>query len=201
MKFAGWIWAPVSRKLVSSVLPAAKCAVRALCLTRGWGDKHLDNTLFTLANVCKISDSTLVDSCIDRSGHFLPHARLALETGDRLALAGLMDRNFDTRRRLFGDAVLGEVNLRMIECARSVGGGYASLMVHNKLASELLLLYSLGLPDYLSPGWQWHIGSSSHACLESLLHSRPFYAFLLARVLFSSARAALYGIARCGMKC
>ncbi|KAK9904684.1 hypothetical protein WJX75_000560 [Coccomyxa subellipsoidea] len=47
--------------------------------------------------------------------------RLALETGDRLALAGLMDRNFDTRRRLFGDAVLGEVNLRMIECARSVG--------------------------------------------------------------------------------
>lgn len=147
MKFAGWIWASVSRKLVSSVLPAAKSAVSALRSTRGWGDKHVDNTLFTLACVCQISDSTLVDSYIDRSGHFLPHARLALETGDRLALAGLMDRNFDTRRRLFGNAVLGEVNLRMIECARSVGGGCASLVMHNNLASELLLLNSLGLPN------------------------------------------------------
>ncbi|EIE18683.1 ribosomal protein S5 domain 2-like protein [Coccomyxa subellipsoidea C-169] len=47
--------------------------------------------------------------------------RHALETGDRAALARLMDQNFDTRRRLFGDLVLGEVNLRMIQCARSVG--------------------------------------------------------------------------------
>ncbi len=33
-----------------------------------------------------------------------------------------MVQNFDTRRRLFGDLLLGEVNLRMIQCARSVGG-------------------------------------------------------------------------------
>ena len=48
--------------------------------------------------------------------------RRALETGDRAALAQLMDRNFDTRRELFGDEVLGKVNLHMIACARSVGG-------------------------------------------------------------------------------
>ncbi len=32
-----------------------------------------------------------------------------------------MDRNFDLRRRMFGDRVLGEQNLRMIELARSLG--------------------------------------------------------------------------------
>ncbi|CAL8464332.1 g3867 [Coccomyxa elongata] len=47
--------------------------------------------------------------------------RRALETGDRAGLAQLMDRNFDTRRQLFGDEVLGKVNLHMIACARSVG--------------------------------------------------------------------------------
>lgn len=36
-------------------------------------------------------------------------------------LAQLMDENFDTRRQLFGDQLLGDVNLRMIRCARSVG--------------------------------------------------------------------------------
>eukprot|EP01025_Chloroclados_australasicus_P004993 TRINITY_DN11404_c0_g1_i1.p1 TRINITY_DN11404_c0_g1~~TRINITY_DN11404_c0_g1_i1.p1 ORF type:complete len:208 (+),score=23.65 TRINITY_DN11404_c0_g1_i1:90-626(+) len=36
-------------------------------------------------------------------------------------LGRLMDTNFDIRRRLYGDAALGAVNLAMVECARSVG--------------------------------------------------------------------------------
>ena len=35
-----------------------------------------------------------------------------------------MDANFDLRRRVFGDAVLGAVNIKMISVARSVGGRY-----------------------------------------------------------------------------
>ena len=33
-----------------------------------------------------------------------------------------MDENFDLRRQLFGDALIGVENLQMIETARSVGG-------------------------------------------------------------------------------
>lgn len=36
-------------------------------------------------------------------------------------LARLMNRNFDLRRQMFGDDVLGWVNIKMIEVARSVG--------------------------------------------------------------------------------
>lgn len=37
-----------------------------------------------------------------------------------VAFARLMDRNFDCRRLMFGDAALGESNVRMVEVARSV---------------------------------------------------------------------------------
>lgn len=36
-------------------------------------------------------------------------------------LVQLMNQNFDLRRKMFGDEVLGELNLKMIEVARSVG--------------------------------------------------------------------------------
>ncbi|VAI54146.1 unnamed protein product [Triticum turgidum subsp. durum] len=36
-------------------------------------------------------------------------------------LARLMNRNFDLRRQMFGDDALGEVNIKMVEVARSVG--------------------------------------------------------------------------------
>lgn len=36
-------------------------------------------------------------------------------------LARLMNRNFDLRRQMFGDDVLGWVNIKMVEVARSVG--------------------------------------------------------------------------------
>mmetsp|Transcript_67077 Transcript_67077/g.212298 ORF Transcript_67077/g.212298 Transcript_67077/m.212298 type:complete len:340 (-) Transcript_67077:165-1184(-) len=48
-------------------------------------------------------------------------AREALEAGDVGKLAAAMDRNFDLRRSMFGDQVLGELNLKMISTARSVG--------------------------------------------------------------------------------
>jgi glucuronokinase len=47
--------------------------------------------------------------------------RRALEASDAPALARLMDRNFDLRRAIFGDAALGAENLRMVATARSVG--------------------------------------------------------------------------------
>eukprot|EP00899_Mesostigma_viride_P007788 jgi/Mesvir1/1700/Mv21159-RA.1 len=44
-----------------------------------------------------------------------------LRLEDVRRLAELMDQNFDNRRAMYGDAVLGETNLRMIATARSVG--------------------------------------------------------------------------------
>jgi glucuronokinase len=48
--------------------------------------------------------------------------RHALEARDHAALAALMDRNFDLRRCMFGDAALGALNLRMVLAARALGG-------------------------------------------------------------------------------
>lgn len=45
-----------------------------------------------------------------------------MEAEDDLALASLMNRNFELRRRIFGDAALGQMNLAMIKCAWSVNG-------------------------------------------------------------------------------
>ena len=53
--------------------------------------------------------------------------RAALEKGDELALGFLMNKNFELRRRIFGDAALGAANLAMIKCAWSVNGAYSQL--------------------------------------------------------------------------
>ena len=47
--------------------------------------------------------------------------RAALEAGDALIFSDLMDENFECRRALFGDAVVGAANLRMVAVARSAG--------------------------------------------------------------------------------
>ncbi|HIE52950.1 MAG TPA: hypothetical protein EYP85_14455 [Armatimonadetes bacterium] len=52
---------------------------------------------------------------------YTDEARTALQHRDYERLAQLMDANFDLRRQIFGDSVLGEKNLRMIEIARSLG--------------------------------------------------------------------------------
>lgn len=48
--------------------------------------------------------------------------REALAKQDMKRLASLMDRNFDLRLSMFGEAALGQTNLKMISLARSVGG-------------------------------------------------------------------------------
>jgi hypothetical protein len=48
--------------------------------------------------------------------------RRALEEGKTAELATLINHNFDLRRSIFGDEVLGAQNLHMISVARSVGG-------------------------------------------------------------------------------
>ena len=47
--------------------------------------------------------------------------REALEQGDHDRLGDLMNRNFDLRRQVYGDAAIGAKNLEMIELARSFG--------------------------------------------------------------------------------
>eukprot|EP00731_Ephydatia_muelleri_P011967 Em0006g861a len=48
-------------------------------------------------------------------------AKLAIESKDHESLANLMDQNFDLRRKLYGDEVIGEANLLMVEIARKHG--------------------------------------------------------------------------------
>lgn len=45
----------------------------------------------------------------------------ALTQKDHTKLASLMNRNFDLRRRMFGDDALGALNIEMVEVARRVG--------------------------------------------------------------------------------
>jgi glucuronokinase len=47
--------------------------------------------------------------------------REALRARDEKALGRLMNRNFDLRRKLFGDEALGEQNLELVEMAREFG--------------------------------------------------------------------------------
>ena len=42
-------------------------------------------------------------------------AKQALLSGDRQEFAELMDSNFNLRRSLYGDAVIGSASLRMVE--------------------------------------------------------------------------------------
>ncbi|KAJ3215180.1 pre-rRNA-processing protein esf1 [Dinochytrium kinnereticum] len=45
----------------------------------------------------------------------------ALLKGDHMKFADLMDENFNTRRRIYGDLVIGESNLKLVSIARSYG--------------------------------------------------------------------------------
>lgn len=55
--------------------------------------------------------------------------RQALAQKDMSRLASLMDRNFVLRLSMFGEAALGEANLKMINLARSVGGETLSYLL------------------------------------------------------------------------
>ncbi|XP_046854466.1 uncharacterized protein LOC124447545 [Xenia sp. Carnegie-2017] len=48
-------------------------------------------------------------------------ARVALENHDMSSLAQIMNSNFNLRRKIYGDAALGDSNLQMVELARKYG--------------------------------------------------------------------------------
>ena len=68
----------------------------------------------------KNGDPEVMQAAVTWAG-FVDAAVSALQNGDHAGFADLMDRNFDLRRKLYGDRCLGSKNLRMIEIARSHG--------------------------------------------------------------------------------
>ncbi|XP_023931055.1 glucuronokinase 1-like, partial [Lingula anatina] len=65
-------------------------------------------------------DSEVIGA-MQRFAQITDSARESIEQHDWERLAALMDENFDLRRQIFGDAALGEANLRMVEIARQFG--------------------------------------------------------------------------------
>ncbi|KAG9132228.1 hypothetical protein Leryth_017078 [Lithospermum erythrorhizon] len=60
-------------------------------------------------------------SSIEEVAKIALEGRTALVEKDYAKLATLMNRNFDLRRCMFGDAALGALNIKMVEIARQVG--------------------------------------------------------------------------------
>lgn len=59
-------------------------------------------------------------------GHEHIHScRGALERKDSDTIAELMRANFELRRQIFGDSVIGKANLRMVEVAAAHGGEHS----------------------------------------------------------------------------
>lgn len=54
-------------------------------------------------------------------GGYADEALGALQRGDAHALASLMDRNFSMRRALYGDVIVGEKNILMVQMAQGMG--------------------------------------------------------------------------------
>nr|XP_043606193.1 glucuronokinase 1-like [Erigeron canadensis] len=60
-------------------------------------------------------------SSIEEVANLALAGKTALLEKDYAKLATLMNQNFDLRRRMFGDAALGALNIEMVEVARRVG--------------------------------------------------------------------------------
>jgi len=73
--------------------------------------------------------------------------REALLRGDMARLGGLMNRNFDLRLGLFGEAALGEHTVALVQIGRSVGcptklpgsGGAALILLESRQAGKELV--------------------------------------------------------------
>jgi glucuronokinase len=113
---------------------------RQLMESRGYGRyERLDTALLPpmyLAYVIDPSDSGKIHSDVRRRWNegdptvrqamctfagFADEGRTALERSDYGTFSGLMDKAFALRREIFGDAVLGPDNLRMVELAHEHG--------------------------------------------------------------------------------
>ena len=66
----------------------------------------------------------VVIKAMQQFANYAEKAKAALESKDQALLASLMNQNFDTRRTLYGDDVIGAENLKMIHIAR--GHGFAA---------------------------------------------------------------------------
>ena len=75
--------------------------------------------------------------------------RSAIEREDELALALLMNKNFELRRQVFGNAALGEANLAMVKCAWSVNGrALHSIVVRSKACCKASTAASVKVPRH-----------------------------------------------------
>ncbi|XP_039810694.1 glucuronokinase 1-like isoform X3 [Panicum virgatum] len=68
-----------------------------------------------------LNGDEFIISCMKEVAQLALDGHRALLQKDCTELARLMNRNFDLRREMFGDDVLGSVNIKMVEVARSVG--------------------------------------------------------------------------------
>ncbi|MCO5562996.1 hypothetical protein L7F22_016632 [Adiantum nelumboides] len=62
-----------------------------------------------------------VRHCMEQVAELALQGQSALQNRNYQELARLMNLNFDLRRQMFGDDVLGAINIKMVEVARSVG--------------------------------------------------------------------------------
>ncbi|RID70964.1 hypothetical protein BRARA_C02936 [Brassica rapa] len=63
----------------------------------------------------------LIITSMEEVGKLAEEGRTALLEKDHSKLMQLMNRNFDLRRKMFGDECLGAMNIEMVEVARRVG--------------------------------------------------------------------------------
>ncbi|KAK9675406.1 hypothetical protein RND81_11G005600 [Saponaria officinalis] len=68
-----------------------------------------------------INGDELIRSTMNEVANVAVEGRQALLDKDYTKLALLMNRNFDLRRKMFGDDALGDINIKMVEVAREVG--------------------------------------------------------------------------------
>ncbi|PIN03514.1 Mevalonate kinase MVK/ERG12 [Handroanthus impetiginosus] len=68
-----------------------------------------------------LSGDKFIRSTIEEVANIALEGREALIKRDYAKFASLMNRNFDLRRKMFGDDVLGALNIEMVEVARRVG--------------------------------------------------------------------------------
>lgn len=68
-----------------------------------------------------LSGDKFIISSMEKVAEIALDGRTAILNKDYAKLADLMNRNFDLRRSMFGDDVLGALNIEMVEVARRVG--------------------------------------------------------------------------------
>ncbi|OEL14248.1 Glucuronokinase 1, partial [Dichanthelium oligosanthes] len=68
-----------------------------------------------------VDGDEFIISCMKEVAQLALDGHRALLQKDYTELARLMNRNFDLRREMFGDDVLGSVNIKMVDVARTVG--------------------------------------------------------------------------------